>query len=139
MHVLCLKSPSHTCTLYANNSRTMHSSPPEVFPTTQLDENCSFWINQRTWHWVLLPDAAFATLRIFQEPICFWILSGLGYRGLNQINLFFSCFGFPKTGQCHISLRMTELRSRDVYVFRFKLWQSSGTCDTANIFDNKSQ
>ena len=58
--------------LWANNLQTIHSSPPEVFPSSQCDDNRSFWINQRPRQWVLLPDAAFATLRIFHKSVTFF-------------------------------------------------------------------
>ena len=39
----------------------------------QRDDNRSFWINQRPRQWVLLPDTAFATLRIFHTTSYFCI------------------------------------------------------------------
>ena len=39
--------------------------------THQRDDNGNFWMNQRPRQRELLPDTAFATLRIFHKPIYF--------------------------------------------------------------------
>ena len=112
------------------------------FSSTPALNNVDANVTRRLWLlFGLKPAYQTLPLPLFEYSISpfIFVLSGLGYRVLNQINLFFGCFCLPKTWQRHISWRMTELRSRDVYVLRFKQWRSSGTCDTAKIFDNKGQ
>ena len=112
------------------------------FSSTPVLNNVHAHVTQRLWLlFGLKPAYQTLFLPLFEYSISpfIFVLSGLGYCVLNQINLFFRCFCFPKTWQRHISWRMTELRSRDVYAFCFKQWQSSGTCDSAKISDNKGQ
>ena len=116
----------------------------QVFAELPTSTNSSFWHFSSGRN--ITCRAAFRwQCKIYDYPSAYsispfiFVLSGLRYRVLNQINLFFGCFCLPKTWQRHISWRMTELRSRDLYAFRFKQWRSSGTCDTTRIFDNKGQ
>ena len=63
-------------------------------------------ITQRLWLlFGVKPAYQTLPLPLFEYSISpfIFVLSGLGYRFLNQINLFFGCFCLPKTWQHHIS------------------------------------